>query len=61
MPVSYYSKEFISEDNVNELRKSYIDQAKEIEKDLPVKEKSIKKEVVEEKEVEKSNDREIEF
>ena len=61
MPVSYYSKEFISGDNVNELRKSYIDQAKEIEKDLPVKEKSIKKEVVKEKEVEKSNDREIEF
>ena len=61
MPVSYYSKEFISGDNVNELRKSYIDQAKEIEKDLPVKEKSIKKEVVEEKEVEKSNDREIEL
>lgn len=61
MPVSYYSKEFISGDNVNKLGRSYIDQAKEIEKSLPVKEKSVKKEVIEEKEVEKSNDREIEL
>lgn len=37
MPVSYYSKEFVSQENMKDLQKNYIEKAKEIEKTLPLK------------------------
>lgn len=36
MPVSYYSKEFVSQENMKDLQKNYIEKAKEIEKTLPL-------------------------
>ena len=44
MHVSYYSKEFVSQENMKNLQKNYIEKAKEIEKTLPlVKNKSKEK------------------
>lgn len=44
MPVSYYSKEFVSQENMKNLQKNYIEKAKEIGKTLPlVKNKSKEK------------------
>ena len=58
MPVSYYSKEFVSQENMKNLQKNYIEKAKEIEKTLPlekIKNKEKSKEIKSGDDLEKEN------